>query len=54
MVLQYTLTDSIELQDFVSCNLKREFEWASAIGIIESAIHIVDESFANGNIKEDE
>ncbi len=39
------------MQDFVSDNLKKEFHWSTAIGIMEAVEHIVDEAVSNGNIK---
>lgn len=42
---------STALQDFVSSNLKKEFLWASAIGIMEAVDHIVNEAISNGNIE---
>ncbi len=41
------------MQDFVVNNLKPEFNWSTGIGIIEAVEHIVEEAFANGNIKRD-
>lgn len=40
-----------EMQDFVSYNLKKEFNWSTAIGIIEAVDHIVEEAISNGNIQ---
>ena len=38
-------------QDFVCDHTLQGFQWSTAIGIIEAAEHIVNEAYANGNIK---
>ena len=42
--------ENIDLQDAIKDNLLPEFEWCTAISIIESAINIIMDAKDNGNI----
>lgn len=43
-------SENIDLQEIISDFLKPEFQWCTAIQIIESAINIVSDAKQNGNI----
>lgn len=49
LILEWVIgsDNAIELQDWVCDNLRIEFEWCTSIGIIESAIRLVNESQQN-------
>ena len=41
----------IKLGDYIGLNLKPEFEWVTALGIIEAVELIINEASENTNIK---
>ncbi len=41
----------IELQDWVSSNLRPEFSWCTGLSVIDTAEYLYDQAIANGNIK---
>lgn len=47
---RYFSEEEYELQDYICNNLKKEFQWLTGIGLIESAIRNVYESRSNANI----
>lgn len=45
--------DVFDIQDFISCNLKKEIIWSTAIGIMDAVEVMYEEAVANGNIKDE-